>query len=358
MGRHPGRASSSTPRASSARSADDLLYHGDLNAALRRALQSGMRAPGRAPASKGSASCWSASPAAAGRSWSATSCRASAADIARRLDEVVDQRAGRPSTAGDLDPDEAQAPPPAARRAAARPGRPVPGALQQYDFADNEARRRFEELTRRAAPPAPPEPVQPDGPGDGRHVPRADGGPQGHAGRAQPDAGRPGSGARSPTSPASWSATASSSPATRRASTSCWSRWPARWPRCRRCCRRCPRSSAASSRSWPRSCSATSTSPGRWTTWPATSRAPSRDLGWDRGYDFSGADPLDLAGAPGLLERLGDLDELEHLLRSATSPGPAGRSRPRPGPGAPRRRRRRQPRAARPAWPGCWRRPA
>ena len=44
------------------------------------------------------------------------------------------------------------------------------------------------------------------------------------------------------------------------------------------------------------------------------------DLGWDRGYDFSGTDPLNLAGAPGLLERLGDLDELEHLLRSAASP--------------------------------------
>ncbi|HVW31113.1 MAG TPA: hypothetical protein VHL53_01125, partial [Acidimicrobiia bacterium] len=44
------------------------------------------------------------------------------------------------------------------------------------------------------------------------------------------------------------------------------------------------------------------------------------DLGWDRGYDFSGTDPLNLAGAPGLLERLGSLDELEHLLRSATSP--------------------------------------
>ena len=44
------------------------------------------------------------------------------------------------------------------------------------------------------------------------------------------------------------------------------------------------------------------------------------DLPWDRRYDFSGADPLDLAGAPGVLERLGDLDELEHLLRSATSP--------------------------------------
>ena len=32
------------------------------------------------------------------------------------------------------------------------------------------------------------------------------------------------------------------------------------------------------------------------------------DLGWDRGYDFR-PDPLDLAGARGLLERLGDLDD-------------------------------------------------
>jgi uncharacterized protein with von Willebrand factor type A (vWA) domain len=44
------------------------------------------------------------------------------------------------------------------------------------------------------------------------------------------------------------------------------------------------------------------------------------EMGWDRRYDFSGEDPLALAGAPGVLERLGDLDELEHLLRSATSP--------------------------------------
>ncbi|MGH8999973.1 MAG: VWA domain-containing protein, partial [Acidimicrobiia bacterium] len=43
-------------------------------------------------------------------------------------------------------------------------------------------------------------------------------------------------------------------------------------------------------------------------------------LPWEQGYDFSGADPLDLAGAPGVLERLGSLDELEHLLRAATSP--------------------------------------
>ena len=44
------------------------------------------------------------------------------------------------------------------------------------------------------------------------------------------------------------------------------------------------------------------------------------DLPWDRRYDFSGADPLNLAGAPGVLERLGDLEELEQLLRSATTP--------------------------------------
>lgn len=44
------------------------------------------------------------------------------------------------------------------------------------------------------------------------------------------------------------------------------------------------------------------------------------DLPWQRRYDFSGVDPLDLAGMPGVLQRLGDLDELEHLLRSVTSP--------------------------------------
>jgi uncharacterized protein with von Willebrand factor type A (vWA) domain len=44
------------------------------------------------------------------------------------------------------------------------------------------------------------------------------------------------------------------------------------------------------------------------------------DLPWDRGMDFSGTDPLDLARAAGLLDTLGDLDQLEHLLRSASSP--------------------------------------
>jgi uncharacterized protein with von Willebrand factor type A (vWA) domain len=44
-------------------------------------------------------------------------------------------------------------------------------------------------------------------------------------------------------------------------------------------------------------------------------------MGWDRRYDFSGQDPLGLAEAAQLMERLGDMDQLENLLRGATSPG-------------------------------------
>ncbi|MHB8465882.1 MAG: vWA domain-containing protein [Acidimicrobiales bacterium] len=41
--------------------------------------------------------------------------------------------------------------------------------------------------------------------------------------------------------------------------------------------------------------------------------------GWDRRYNFSGQDPLGFAQAAGLMDRLGDLDQLENLLRNATS---------------------------------------
>ncbi len=44
-------------------------------------------------------------------------------------------------------------------------------------------------------------------------------------------------------------------------------------------------------------------------------------LGWQRSYEFSGNDPLDFAGAPGLFDQLGDLDQLENLIRSAANPG-------------------------------------
>jgi uncharacterized protein with von Willebrand factor type A (vWA) domain len=43
--------------------------------------------------------------------------------------------------------------------------------------------------------------------------------------------------------------------------------------------------------------------------------------GWDRRYNFSGQDPLGFAEAANLLQDLGDLDQLEQLLRSASNPG-------------------------------------
>src|SRR5205085_7005019 len=44
--------------------------------------------------------------------------------------------------------------------------------------------------------------------------------------------------------------------------------------------------------------------------------------GWDRRpYNFSGQDPLGFAEAAQLMNRLGDMDQLENLLRSATTPG-------------------------------------
>jgi uncharacterized protein with von Willebrand factor type A (vWA) domain len=43
--------------------------------------------------------------------------------------------------------------------------------------------------------------------------------------------------------------------------------------------------------------------------------------GWDRRYNFSGQDPLGFAEAAQLMDQLGDLDQLENLMRSASNPG-------------------------------------
>ncbi|MCB1259620.1 MAG: hypothetical protein KDB33_04390, partial [Acidimicrobiales bacterium] len=45
------------------------------------------------------------------------------------------------------------------------------------------------------------------------------------------------------------------------------------------------------------------------------------DAGWNRRYDFSGQDPLDFAEAAMMMRELGDIDQLENLLRGATNPG-------------------------------------
>src|SRR5690606_34093944 len=40
-------------------------------------------------------------------------------------------------------------------------------------------------------------------------------------------------------------------------------------------------------------------------------------MGWERRYDFSGQDPLGFAEAAQMLNELGDLDQLEQMLRNA-----------------------------------------
>jgi uncharacterized protein with von Willebrand factor type A (vWA) domain len=44
-------------------------------------------------------------------------------------------------------------------------------------------------------------------------------------------------------------------------------------------------------------------------------------MGWERSYDFSGQDPLGFAQAAQLLDQLGDLDQLEQMLSGSVSPG-------------------------------------
>ena len=45
------------------------------------------------------------------------------------------------------------------------------------------------------------------------------------------------------------------------------------------------------------------------------------DLGWNRRYDFSGQDPLGFADAAQIMNELGDLDQLEAMMRGASNPG-------------------------------------
>jgi uncharacterized protein with von Willebrand factor type A (vWA) domain len=44
-------------------------------------------------------------------------------------------------------------------------------------------------------------------------------------------------------------------------------------------------------------------------------------MGWERGYDFSGQDPLGFAEAASVMNQLGDLDRLEQMMSSSPNPG-------------------------------------
>jgi uncharacterized protein with von Willebrand factor type A (vWA) domain len=44
-------------------------------------------------------------------------------------------------------------------------------------------------------------------------------------------------------------------------------------------------------------------------------------MGWERSFDFSGHDPLGFAEAAGVMNQLGDMDQLEQMLTTANNPG-------------------------------------
>jgi uncharacterized protein with von Willebrand factor type A (vWA) domain len=44
-------------------------------------------------------------------------------------------------------------------------------------------------------------------------------------------------------------------------------------------------------------------------------------MGWEQRYDFQGQDPMGFGDAMQMMEQLGDMDQLEQLLRGATNPG-------------------------------------
>ena len=44
-------------------------------------------------------------------------------------------------------------------------------------------------------------------------------------------------------------------------------------------------------------------------------------MGWERGYDFGGQDPLGFAEAAAVMNQLGDMDQLEQMLTTANNPG-------------------------------------
>ncbi|HEY3238259.1 MAG TPA: hypothetical protein VGL92_01750 [Acidimicrobiia bacterium] len=296
--------------------ADDLLYHGDLNAALRRALQSGMQAPdGRQL--EGLRQLLERIARRRREELERHELSGLGEDIARRLDEIVDQeRQGLDR--GELPHEEAQArhqrldelPPDLAGRFR---------ELSHYDFADNEARRRFEELrdelrqqlvqsqfNRMAQGMADMSPERMQALKDmlaelnAMLAAREAGEEPDFAGFMERH------GQFFPGNPQSLDELLEQmarSMAQMRALLNSMT------PDQRRQLQELAEALMADlDLAWQMD------ELGRHL------EGAFPDLGWDRGYDFSGSDPLDLAGAPGVLERLGDLDELEHLLRSATSP--------------------------------------
>ena len=72
-------------------------------------------------------------------------------------------------------------------------------------------------------------------------------------------------------------------------------------------------------------------------------------MNWGQSYDFDGQDPMGMPQAMQAMQELGDLDQLEHLLQSATNPAALAEADMDTRARSARRRRRPLARAAEPA---------
>jgi Uncharacterized protein with a von Willebrand factor type A (vWA) domain len=223
---------------------DDLLYHGDLNAALRRALQQGFRdREGRDV--QGLREMLDKLRRQRRELLDRYDLGGVYDDISRQLEEVVEQeregidrRVDEARQSGDQRREELldelaqqrrreldELPPDLAGRVQ---------ELQQYDWMDDAARQRFEALMQELRSQLLDnmfnqlsEGMSQMSPEQMQHMKTCSPTSTGCSSSVSEE--------RSPTSPGSWSATATSSPTTRSHSTSCSSRWRGRWPRCSRC---------------------------------------------------------------------------------------------------------------------------
>ena len=233
LGRHARSASSSTPTTCFDEITDDLLYHGDLNAALRRMLQSGFQdrngeqRPGHPRDAR------EAAPEARRDELERYDLGGVYDDIAQELRDVVEMERAGPRRARRR---RQQSPAtPAARRSPTRSCRsatcsstccrPTWPARYASSRSTSSPRprpaRSSSELRRPAAPAAHAELLQPDGRRDERRRPEDMARMKDMLAELNQMLEQRARRRGAATSTGSWSATATSSPRTRRTSTSC-----------------------------------------------------------------------------------------------------------------------------------------
>ncbi len=313
---------------------DDLIEHGDVNAALRRLMNDGLRAAN--------------GDAIAGLRELLQRLRQARRDrlerfdlggvydeISRELADIVDEERHGVDLA-EIDErsdaerrgDSARAEE-ASRRAEERrldldllpddlAGKVA--ALQQHSFVSAEAERRFEALVERLRSRLATQAFEQMSGSMQSMSPQSQERLKRDAHRSQRDAGAPPAAARIRTSTSSWLATVTSSRRTRETSTSC--------------------STALARRAAAMQALLNSMTPEQRDELYRLSeallddiglreqisqlgeqlRALAPDSGWNASYDFSGEDALGLGGALDTMAELGDLDRLESLLRGVTSP--------------------------------------